>query len=539
MRWPFLLAIPVTVLAGCGIAPASPFRVDSDARSGPTLAPLRAGAAARDLAVPRGVPLGGYGGGDRREELPFMVGLGVWGRLALEAHQGWHEKRPDGLADMLTPSQGVLDPVRAKALVLMAGENTTPFALVSLDLIEADPDLHARIVELVADLGFTRASLTICATHTHSGPAAFMRMPLARLIAMDNYRPEVAEAIARSAAEAVRAAHGQLSPARLACVTAWDRNADGVPQVARNRRASRFPGVIADTDVDPEIIVLALSAAETGRRLATVVNYAVHPTVHGPSNLQLSADVAGAIERALSARLGGSPVLFINGAEGDVGPRGSGAGSERCQQLGTALADVVVPALQQVDALLEPGEATAVRISSVLGRRGFGSGYIAAVAGSRERFLDAWRSPWRFVMAPLTLPINLLLWLPLGLDNVTVSLSPTLDLGLVVDLSPYGADVEFLIGAWRVETAQGDDLALLLIPAEATHDVGLAMKASARERGASKVLICGLANDAMSYVASRDRYMLGGYEALMTMYGPETAQHLQEAVDEALARLYR
>ena len=53
------------------------------------------------------------------------------------------------------------------------------------------------------------------------------------------------------------------------------------------------------------------------------MNFVVHGTALNAHNLELSADVPGGIERALEQQLH-APVLFINGAEGDVSPAEGG-----------------------------------------------------------------------------------------------------------------------------------------------------------------------------------------------------------------------
>ncbi len=536
--------------AGCAGGPEpAPWRLEEAVTTDDALAPLRAGAAAVELDLPPGVPLAGYGGRARRAEWPFLFGQGVLGRLALDAHQSYHEDRPGAVADMLTPNEGSADPVRAKALVLRAGDGA-PFGVVSIDICVADATLHERIVELVADLGFTRASLATCATHTHSGPACYLRQRFARLVAMDNFRPEVFEAIARSSADAVRAAHARMRPARIAIASALDGGPDGPPVIAKNRRASKFPGIVDPTDVDREIQLIRIADAASGRDLGAIVNYGVHPTVYGSRSLLLSADLGGAIERAVSARLGGAPVLFVNAAEGDCGPGGDAIAAKsdpegdaegpaaRCTRLGEALADALEPALAETAAALRTSGASRVRVAGVIGRREFGPGFTFLCLGSRERFLEGDVFPLNLLAAPITLPLNAIFWFGLLINNVRLQATFNLTLAAVVDLSWYAEETAFVIGAWRLTTEGGDDVAFVQVPGEATHDVGLALKAAARARGAKRAVVLGLCNDAMSYIASREKYLLGSYEAHATLFGPDTARRLEEATGDALDELY-
>ena len=71
--------------------------------------------------------------------------------------------------------------------------------------------------------------------------------------------------------------------------------------------------------VDPEIVVLKI-VSERGAPLAGLWNFAIHGTMLGKRNLLLSSDVMGVASRQLESTLG-VPVLFVNGAVGDVSPR--------------------------------------------------------------------------------------------------------------------------------------------------------------------------------------------------------------------------
>ena len=68
--------------------------------------------------------------------------------------------------------------------------------------------------------------------------------------------------------------------------------------------------------------------------LATVVNYACHPTTLAWDNTLISPDYVGAMREVVEAATGG-PCLFLQGASGDLG-RGSGFVGERPSPIATA-----------------------------------------------------------------------------------------------------------------------------------------------------------------------------------------------------------
>src|SRR5207302_4645375 len=90
-----------------------------------------------------------------------------------------------------------------------------------------------------------------------------------------------------------------------------------------NRRAitpngDRFLGVNPEGPCDHEVLVVRLDALENNP-LATLVNYACHPTIMGPPNRLITPDYPGATKRVVEQALGGK-CFFLQGSAGDQGP---------------------------------------------------------------------------------------------------------------------------------------------------------------------------------------------------------------------------
>jgi hypothetical protein len=519
----------ILVFAGC--REPEPWRADDRLAAAGDRVPFRAGVASAEFTPPTGYPLAGYGGSDRREEWPLYFGLGWPGRLALSAHQAWHENDPDPDArhDMLAGATGTHDPLLARALVLRP-EGAPPMALVRLDLLAVTAELHARVADGVRDLGFRASTLILCATHTHSGPGAFMRAAAARLSGSDNFRPEIEDRIAQAAVEAIREAHATAVPAAIGVATLRDRGPNRRPVLAKNRRSRTFPGQIRPDWIDDEVLLLRVDRREGGM-LGLAVFYAVHPTLLGDENLLWSADLTGGIERALEASVG-APVLFVNGAEGDVGPRRPRADDpfERVEMLGAAFAGLVAPVATGALPTSPLLRVSAAEKTVDLGPPA------TLLAWGREPLLDAAGGSLSQASTPFVLPFNLLLW-SLGLTNLRVDATLGQGLGLVLDLGAYVDRTTTRVGGVRLETSR-DDLVLLTLPGEATHDVGLATKAAARARGATRASVVGMALDHVGYIASEVEYRRGGYEAHMTLFGPGEAARIAEAHEDVLDALF-
>ena len=223
-----------------------------------------------------------------------------------------------GYFDRTQLSKGVLDPLYARILVLEVEGRR--LALVTLDLGRVfGPHSLYTLREQLAKT--SRISfLLITASHTHAGPNILDEYPSNRTPAWET---ACLDKIARAVAEACE----HLTEARLG--TAYGR-----AYIGYNRRrvypdgtVSMFwtnPDKIPTSPVDPTVSVLRIDAAG-GKPLAVLVNYACHPVVFGPDNLEYSADYVGVMARTVEESLGSTTdsaplCLFLQGGDGDINP---------------------------------------------------------------------------------------------------------------------------------------------------------------------------------------------------------------------------
>ena len=229
-------------------------------------ADLRAGAARIDITPREPVPMWGYGA------------------------------RHDAL------STGITDPLFADAVVLQFG--TEKLALVGLDLGRAPSEASIQhIRERIRTEAGIRYSF-IAGSHTHHGPVLELTNApgkgLGRFDAALRYYAELEDNIVAAILEADR----QRVPARLATGSVI------IDQFNRNRHTKFEP-----KPVDRQLGLLRVENLQGGT-IATVVNFAAHPTMHPASMLSFSADYVGALKREVDAALGGR-TIFFNGAAGD------------------------------------------------------------------------------------------------------------------------------------------------------------------------------------------------------------------------------
>jgi len=83
-----------------------------------------------------------------------------------------------------------------------------------------------------------------------------------------------------------------------------------------------------------------------GARIGTLINFAAHTTAIGSSNRELSSDWVHFTRVTAEARLG-APVIFSNGAIGDVSPQPSGDGDQfdRANKYGSDIANLAVDSI--------------------------------------------------------------------------------------------------------------------------------------------------------------------------------------------------
>ncbi len=405
---------------------------------------LTAGAATVAFVPPAGTPLAGYGNPARRLLFPDVFGLYPF-------------------AFWFKPSEGTLDPLFARALVLEQG--TQRVAWVTVELVAVDRSFTRAVSEQLRAAGLTPVTLIVSASHTHSGPGAFVPSALWAFIALDRFHGEVRSALVKAVVRAILLAESSRVPAR---VGTFSRQA---PDVTVGRLG---------LPVDREMIGLKFST-DGGQPIALVWNYAIHGTMLGALNLRLSGDVMGVASQVLERDLG-VPVLFVNGAVGDVSPRRRG-----------------------------PTEMVAVGhelAASV--RAGWGQATETPITALTTRGVRV------LLPAPvLSLRNCLSRWLPPSL---------TIPLGSVL-----GRDAE-------LTAVSVGDAVWVTIPGELQSSLGEAIKAEAR-RSFGRGFVAGVSNDYLGYFVTTTAYPRTSYVTCSTVYGPAAGDLLTRSASTLIGEV--
>src|SRR5262249_10579488 len=112
------------------------------------------------------------------------------------------------------PSEGSRDPLAARALVLEG--NGQRLTWLTLDVVAVDRAFTARTARALEEAGLRPGTLIVSASHTHSGPGAFLESGAFGLVAADRQDREVRDALVGVLVEAARRADAGRAPARVA-----------------------------------------------------------------------------------------------------------------------------------------------------------------------------------------------------------------------------------------------------------------------------------------------------------------------------------
>ncbi len=127
---------------------------------------------------------------------------------------------------------------------------------------------------------------------------------------------EYAEFVKSALIAGVKEARAKLEPARIGF-------GQGFSMANINRRAKDVDGTVSlglnpDGAADRQIGLIRLERPD-GSPIALVMNYAMHGTVLSGKNMSISGDGPGAVSAYIEQKLG-VPVLYINGAAGNLAP---------------------------------------------------------------------------------------------------------------------------------------------------------------------------------------------------------------------------
>lgn len=418
--------------------------------------PLQVGLMGLDMQPKIGIPLAGYGSKHRR----------------LKEGIDWRNKYPESL--FFKPSEGFHSPIRAKTMVLKKGEKHLIF--VSLDTIGVEARLIKHVAKRLKKYGIEEKDLIIAATHTHGGPGTLStRIPL-QAVAVDYYQHKNYLYFLNRVTESIEGALKNLRPAQL---YKSKIEINGVQKNKWRQNVNHF---------DNRASFLVAKDATTGEWLGGLVNFSIHGGTMPIPVMLFSSDVNGAIEKELENHLANnnyvslnSPVmLFMNGAEGDVGGDG-----------GRSIENVTILAqkfMQQAAPAFEVNNLISVA---------------PTFSSSKKRIF-------------------------VGLPKLQLKKCQE---GLLGKMPAWVKPILFpLLPAYSFITkAQVGDITFLTWPGEPSTQLGYDLQAMAVAKGAKDPIVLSLVNDYMTYFTTKSEYAEHEYDSCSSFYGWKGGQRIIKA----------
>lgn len=215
-------------------------------------------------------------------------------------------------------AEGIHQPLKATVAILapLHQAETRRRIVISLDHCLLGAEEMERLTFHVSRVaGVDASELLVTFTHTHG--AGLMSLDRANLPGGELIAPYL-DRVAEVVAQLVRQAASSAAPAAIVygagrCSLAifrdqWD--ADTQQWVCGFE-----PQVAAD-----QTLLAARVTGDDGQLLATIVNYACHPTTLAWANKLISPDWPGTMRQVIEQQTN-APCLFLQGASGELGPR--------------------------------------------------------------------------------------------------------------------------------------------------------------------------------------------------------------------------
>ena len=254
-------------------------------------------------------------------------------------------------------AEGVHRPFTLTALTIQDSLNQDPCVLIAMDGTWWKTHEDEWVVRggLLDALSLHRSRAMINLSHTHAGPSLSHRdtdKPGGHLIPA--YLEKIRDAAIKATQQALRLrAAATLSWSEGKCALAHNR---GFPDPERKRILCGF-NPQGQTD---QTLVVGRVTDTKGKIMATLVNYACHPTTLAWENQLLSPDFVGAMREVVEDHSSKAPCLFLQGASGDLAPCEQYAGAveiAEChgRQLGYATLSVLESMLPSLTRLQYSG----------------------------------------------------------------------------------------------------------------------------------------------------------------------------------------
>ncbi|MCL4693478.1 MAG: neutral/alkaline non-lysosomal ceramidase N-terminal domain-containing protein [Candidatus Hydrogenedentes bacterium] len=356
---------------------------------------------------------------------------------------------------------GIHDYAMCKALMLK--QEDKKYCFVTTDLLGIPRSLRDEVLARIGETGITSDTLMLTASHCHASTemSAMNRNNVFENKAIGIFDESLLVFTADRIAQAILDADKSYQPVKVGT------DSTRLEGMNRNRRD--------DPIVDDELTLTRFDTMD-GEPLVVIINWTAHPTYMSEKVMHVSAGWPGYLQREIETFMPGVTCMYINGAQGDISPRGGEGPSEfaRAEDYGRKLAVKILD-------------------------------FVPAVQTEPEVRFD-------YSMSTLELPDRAAPPALLDAAGPEYGLTPENITALVEALSPETS----YLGVLRI-----GELLAVSIPGEMTSSLGVQVKQALADAGAKHPIIVGLGNEWISYILPPEEFHQGGYEPGVSFYGDQ------------------
>jgi len=398
-----------------------------------------------------------------------------------------------GYGERKSESEGVLQPLRAKALAFGDDEKGGSYILVTVDLIGIQYYMTKEVAKrLSKKIGIDPSRFVICTAHTHSGPEIgnllnhFSRqLPPEEIGRIDKYLEVLTNKLEQVSLEAMK-------NRKLAKVS-WGQGKAGFAMNRRKVVDGKAVGMtgVPKGPVDHALPMLRISDLD-GKLRAVMVSYACHGTTLGGDVNKIHGDWIGEAQRLIEENHPGAIALVSLGCGADANPEPR-LKMEYTTQHGKAVAD-------EVEALLASDLKPLTSLP--IGRFKIIQLPFQHVPTVKEFVEQTSAKGSKGYFAKL------------ALDKIAR--------GIAIPTS-----LTYPITTWTF----GNELAMVFLPGEVVVDYSLRLK---KELTPGRLWVNAYSNDVPCYIASRRVIQEGGYEVDYSMYSYNQPSRFEEGIEDLI-----
>ena len=443
------------------------------------------------------------------------------------SHAGWG-------AAVHEQAEGVDMPLFCTSLYMKSESTSEEIIFIDLDLCILSDDLDRHIRDRICNsFAIKRENIRISVTHTHSGPAlGDGGWLIGGKEYIEPYRRILPELIFRSVNDSMN----DPVPSRIGIK-------EGFCDININRRPADHTGKLFtgrnwEGVVDHEVIVIGIDDID-GKPIATIVNYACHPTVLGPENRLISPDFPGHMRAIVESNVDGL-CLFLQGAGGNQGPVHGFVGDvEVARKAGKILGLEVSKLRIELDPFKRKEELIDIVPSGAdLGIYedlpvGEPSDVIKVLNKKIELpsldfpTIDKAEESYQKAIEDLQLARK-------SEDDILIKsrVSTTKRAGFIKNLSKIAEPGK--VQLW-IQTIRVGDVIFQSLPVEPFAESGIEVKGT--ELSGSKVVFSGYSNGSLGYLPTIEAYEKGGYETGNTPFAAGGAEEVVSICIEELKNI--